>query len=127
MDYDKLLNDEQILPVKDTEGQLLVLAGAGSGKTRVLTYRIAYLLEEKNVHPYNILAITFTNKAAGEMKERLVSLVGASDMWISTFHSFCNRILRYDIDKLDYGKNYSIYTEGDSEKLIQRIMKGYGY
>lgn len=123
MDYDKLLNDEQILPVKDTEGQLLVLAGAGSGKTRVLTYRIAYLLEEKGVHPYNILAITFTNKAAGEMKERLVSLVGTSEMWISTFHSFCNRILRFDIDRLGYGKNYSIYTEGDSEKLIQRIMK----
>lgn len=123
MNYEELLNEEQIKPVKDTEGALLVLAGAGSGKTRVLTYRIAYLMEELNVHPYNILAITFTNKAAAEMKDRLTSLVGASDMWISTFHSFCSRVLKCDIDKLGYNKNYSIYTDSDSDKLVQRILK----
>ena len=84
------LNDEQIKPVKDTEGAVLVIAGAGSGKTRVLTTRIAYLVLEKNVSPSNIMAITFTNKAAGEMKERLVKIVGdIGDMWVSTIHSMC--------------------------------------
>ena len=93
------LNEEQIKPVLDTEGAVLVLAGAGSGKTRVLTTRIAYLIGEKGVRPYEIAAITFTNKAAGEMKERLTAAVGdISEMWVSTFHSMCVRILRRDAD-----------------------------
>ena len=104
------LNTEQIKPVLDTEGAVLVIAGAGSGKTRVLTSRIAYLIMEKNVSPSNIMAITFTNKAAGEMKDRLQTLVGdISEMWVSTIHSMCVRILRKDIDKIGYDKNFSIY------------------
>ena len=127
LDYDNLLNETQLLPVKNTEGPVLVLAGAGTGKTRVLTHRIAYLVEHNHVDPYNILAITFTNKAANEMKERLETLVGSSNMCVSTFHSFCARLLRYDIDKLDgYTSNFSIYTDSDSDKLVQRIIKDLG-
>lgn len=122
------LNDEQIKPVKDTEGAVLVIAGAGSGKTRVLTSRIAYLILEKGVSPSNIMAITFTNKAAGEMKERLSSLVGdISDMWVSTIHSMCVRILRRDIDKIGYDKNFSIYDETDKDKVLKRIFEDLGY
>ncbi|MEG1510203.1 MAG: UvrD-helicase domain-containing protein, partial [Clostridia bacterium] len=117
-----LLNEEQILPVQDTEGQVLVLAGAGSGKTRVLTYRIANLIQ-KGVSPYNILAITFTNKAAREMQQRIEQVAVASGLWVSTFHSFCSRILRYDIDKLGYNKNFTIYTDSDSDKVVARILK----
>ena len=92
------LNEEQLAPLKETEGAVLVTAGAGSGKTRLLTHRVAYLLKEKGVLPFNILAITFTNKAAGEMKSRIAEMVeGAEQIWISTFHSMCARILRRDI------------------------------
>ena len=100
------LNSEQIKPVLDTEGAVLVLAGAGSGKTRVLTSRIAYLILQKNVRPENILAITFTNKAAGEMKERLAQMVEAdvNSMWVSTIHSMCVRILRANIHLIGYEK-----------------------
>ena len=97
MNYSELLNEEQLKPVLDTEGAVLVLAGAGSGKTRVLTYRIAYLIGEKHVDPHNILAITFTNKAANEMKERVQNVTGAYGVWISTFHSMCARILRSEM------------------------------
>lgn len=96
------LNDKQYEAVTNTEGPSLVIAGAGSGKTKVLTHKIAYLMGEKNVSPFNILAITFTNKAANEMKERVEKLVGdvARDMWIGTFHSICVRILRRYIDRI---------------------------
>lgn len=123
MDYSTLLNEEQLAPVYDTEGQVLVLAGAGSGKTRVLTHRIAYLLDEKGVNGYNILAITFTNKAAKEMLERVFNITGRSDIWVSTFHSFCAKILRFEIEKLGYTSNYSIFTASDSTRLINRILK----
>ena len=109
------LNEEQRKAVEATEGAVLVTAGAGSGKTRMLTHRIAYLIKEKGVKPYNILAITFTNKAANEMKERLSCMdIGADDIWVSTFHSMCVRILRRYIDRMGYGKNFSIY--GEQEK-----------
>ena len=122
------LNDEQIKPVLDTEGAVLVIAGAGSGKTRVLTSRIAYLILEKGVNPANIMAITFTNKAAGEMKERLAALVGdIGDMWVSTIHSMCVRILRRDIDKIGYDKNFSIYDETDKDKVLKRVFEELGY
>ena len=108
--YDTL-NDRQKEAVLHTEGPLLILAGAGSGKTRVLTHRIAYLIEEKGVNPWNILAITFTNKAAGEMRERVDQIVGfgSESIWVSTFHSTCVRILRRYIDRLGYGTNFTIY------------------
>ncbi|NLC94954.1 MAG: UvrD-helicase domain-containing protein, partial [Bacilli bacterium] len=107
-----------------TEGPLLILAGAGSGKTRVLTHRIAYLINEKNVHPSNILAITFTNKAAREMKERVINLIGAKakDMHISAFHSFCVYILRQDIDILGYKNNFIVYDEDDSLSTIKAVL-----
>ena len=122
------LNDEQIKPVLDTEGAVLVIAGAGSGKTRVLTTRIAYLILEKGVSPARIMAITFTNKAAEEMKNRLNNLVGnVYDMWVSTIHSMCVRILRRDIDKLGYDKNFTIYDETDKDKALKRVIEGLGY
>ena len=124
MDYQSLLNSAQLLPVKDTQGAVLVLAGAGSGKTRVLTYRIAYLIEHDGVDPRNILAITFTNKAAGEMRERILDVTGRSGMLISTFHSLCAKILRNEISRLgEYTSNFSIYDDEDSKKVVARILK----
>ena len=121
------LNDEQKAAVLDTEGQVLVFAGAGSGKTRVLTYRIAYLVEEKKVSPYNILAITFTNKATNEMKERIMHMVkGQSDVWVSTIHSFCASVLRRDIDSIGFSANFSIFNEADSVRIIKNILGDVG-
>ncbi len=122
------LNDEQIKPVLDTEGAVLVIAGAGSGKTRVLTSRIAYLILKKKVLPSSIMAITFTNKAAGEMKERLMKIVGdVNDMWVSTIHSMCVRILRRDIDKIGYDGNFTIYDETDKDKVLKRVFEDLGF
>ncbi|MDP4178124.1 MAG: DNA helicase PcrA [Bacillota bacterium] len=125
MNLKELLNKEQYEAVVTTEGPLLILAGAGSGKTRVLTYRIAHLINDLKVYPSQILAITFTNKAAGEMRERVKALVGdeADRMWVSTFHSSCVRILRREIDKLGYEKNFSIYDTSDQKTLIKQCMK----
>ena len=124
MDYTVLLNEEQLKPVLDTNGAVLVLAGAGSGKTRVLTHRVSYIMSELGVPAYHILAITFTNKAAKEMNDRVQSIVGDGDSpWISTFHSFCAKVLRYDIEKLGYTSNYSIFTSNDSAKVVTRILK----
>ncbi|MEG0217409.1 MAG: UvrD-helicase domain-containing protein, partial [Raoultibacter sp.] len=118
------LNDPQREAVLCTEGPLLVLAGAGSGKTRVLTYRIARLIDDLGVAPWEILAITFTNKAAAEMRERLGALVGASSrgMWVSTFHSMCVRMLRADAERLGFTKNFTIYDDDDSKRLVKEIM-----
>lgn len=125
MNYLDKLNKEQKEAVLHTEGPLLIFAGAGSGKTRVLTYRIAYLIEEKDVYPSSILAITFTNKAANEMKERVKSLIGnIESMWISTFHSACVRILRRNVESLkDYKKNFVIFDAKDQEVLIKECVK----
>ncbi len=127
------LNPQQLKAVKETEGALLVLAGAGSGKTRVITLRIAYLIAEKSVPPYNILAVTFTNKAAGEMRQRVEELLKGQKLQsaplISTFHSLCVRILRQDIDKLegeDYKKSFTIYDTDDSMKVIKACIKDIG-
>ena len=119
------LNPQQQLAVKTTDGPLLLMAGAGSGKTRVLTHRIGYLMVEKGVNPYNILAITFTNKAAREMRERIQGLMGgaANDIWISTFHSMCVRILRRDIDRLGLSRNFTILDSGDQQSVIKNILK----
>lgn len=118
------LNDKQREAVMTTEGPLLILAGAGSGKTRVLTHRIAYLIKEKKVSPSNILAITFTNKAAEEMKTRVEDLLGyIGDLWVSTFHSACVRILRRDIDKIGYDRNFVIFDTTDQKALIQECLK----
>ena len=118
------LNPPQRTAVENTEGPLLILAGAGSGKTRVLTYRIAYLME-KGVPAWKILAITFTNKAAREMAERVMTLTGAAgeDAWVSTFHSFCARVLRRDIEKLGYQRSFTIYDESDCQTVIKNILK----
>ncbi|MDP4086058.1 MAG: DNA helicase PcrA [Bacillota bacterium] len=125
---DKLLNGlnpEQQSAVKATDGPLLIMAGAGSGKTRVLTHRIAYLIVEKGVNPYNILAITFTNKAAREMKDRIMKMMGgtADEIWISTFHSMCVRILRRDIDRLGFNRNFTILDTTDQQSVIKGILK----
>ena len=122
--YDTL-NPMQREAVFTTEGPLLVLAGAGSGKTRALTHRVAYLIEEKGVKPWNILAITFTNKAAGEMRDRVNSLVeyGADSVWVSTFHSLCVRILRRFIENIGYTTDFSIYDSDDTKTLMKQIFK----
>lgn len=122
--YDTL-NREQKEAVLQTEGPLLVLAGAGSGKTRALTHRIAYLIDEVGVNPWNILAITFTNKAAEEMRERVDDLVGfgADQIWVTTFHSACMRILRRHIDRLGYANNFTIYDTDDQKTVIKGVCK----
>ena len=121
----KHMNTEQSEAVRTTEGPLLIMAGAGSGKTRVLTHRIAYLLDEKGVSPYNILAITFTNKAAKEMKERVQKLVGeeAEVIWMSTFHSMCVRILRRDADRIGIERNFTIIDPTDQKSVIKDVLK----
>lgn len=121
------LNERQKEAIKYTEGPLLILAGAGSGKTKVLTTKIAYLIEEKNINPSNILAITFTNKAAGEMKERLATLIGKNNVLACTFHSLGVRILRENYDKLGFKKNFVIMDSDDSLVLIKKILKDLGY
>lgn len=122
--YDSL-NPAQKEAVFHTEGPLLILAGAGSGKTRVLTHRIGYLIEEKGVNPWNIMAITFTNKAAGEMRERVDRQVGfgSESIWVSTFHSTCVRILRRHIENLGYDTNFTIYDSDDQKTLLKQILK----
>ncbi|MCA1029019.1 DNA helicase PcrA [Cytobacillus kochii] len=119
------LNKEQQQAVKATDGPLLIMAGAGSGKTRVLTHRIAYLMVEKGVNPYNILAITFTNKAAREMRDRIRAMMGgaAEEIWISTFHSMCVRILRRDIDRIGFNRNFTILDSTDQQSVIKSILK----
>lgn len=119
------LNERQREAVLHTEGPLLVMAGAGSGKTRVLTQRIAYLIQEKGVKPYHILALTFTNKAAGEMKERIAKAVGpaANEVWAGTFHSVCAKILRIDGAYIGYGSDFAIYDNADQNSLIGKIIK----
>ncbi|NLM36370.1 MAG: UvrD-helicase domain-containing protein [Clostridiales bacterium] len=125
MDLKKLLNPEQYDAATTIDGPVLILAGAGSGKTRVLTYRIAHMIEDLGIYPSQILAITFTNKAAGEMKDRVRRMVGdiVDNMWISTFHSCCVRILRREIDKLGYKKDFTIYDSTDQKTLIKQCMK----
>lgn len=122
--YDTL-NEQQREAVYHTEGPVLILAGAGSGKTRVLTHRTAYLIEECGVNPYNIMAITFTNKAAGEMRERIDKLVGygSESIWVSTFHSTCVRILRRHIDRIGFDTNFTIYDSDDQKTLMKDICK----
>ncbi|MGI8495657.1 MAG: ATP-dependent helicase, partial [Pyrinomonadaceae bacterium] len=132
MDLLSSLNSRQREAVEKTEGPLLILAGAGSGKTRVITTRIAYLISEKKVAPYNILAVTFTNKAAGEMRERVESLFKGQGLQsaplLSTFHSLCVRILRQDIEHLGegYSKSFTIYDTDDSIKVIKMCVKDIG-
>ena len=129
MDILSSLNPQQVEAVKTTEGPLLILAGAGSGKTRVITVRIAYLIAEKKVEPRNILAVTFTNKAAGEMRSRVEELLKGQTLrsfpLIATFHSLCVRILRQDIEKLEegYKKTFTIYDTDDSQKVIKASEK----
>ena len=119
------LNPMQREAAVHTEGPLLILAGAGSGKTRVLTHRIAYLMEEKGVNPWNILAITFTNKAASEMRERVnkIAGMGAESVWVSTFHSACVRILRRHIEVLGFGSNFTIYDADDQKTVMKEIFR----
>ena len=110
------LNDEQREPARQVNGAVLVTAGAGSGKTRMLTHRIAYMVDELDISPNNILAITFTNKAANEMKERLEKMISdIGDMWVCTFHAMCSKILRYNIDLLGYTKSFSIYGDAETD------------
>ncbi|MBA2524593.1 MAG: UvrD-helicase domain-containing protein, partial [Pyrinomonadaceae bacterium] len=128
-DFLSSLNLEQRLAVEQTDGPLLILAGAGSGKTRVIAHRIAYLIAEKGVRPWNILAVTFTNKAAEEMRSRVQRLLRGQELssvpWVSTFHSLCVRILRQDIEKLNegYSKTFTIYDQDDSLRLIKNCIK----
>ena len=118
------LSQEQRLPAEIVDGAVLVTAGAGSGKTRMLTHRIAHLVFDLNIQPYNILAITFTNKAANEMKDRLESMLGFADgMWICTFHAMCSKILRREAESIGYTSNFSIYTDVEKERTIKRILE----
>ena len=123
------LNPEQKQGATILEGPVLILAGAGSGKTRVLTHRIAHLILDKKVSPFNILAITFTNKAAKEMKERVETICSntGADVWVSTFHSFCVRVLRREIENIGYSKDFTIYDDDDQNKLLADIVSSYGY
>src|SRR5690349_6958796 len=126
MDLTKLLNPEQLKAVEATEGPVLILAGAGSGKTRVITYRVAHLIENRNVRPENILAVTFTNKASDQMKTRVRNLLRAvrsGDPLISTFHSLCVRILRREIEALGYTRDFTIYDESDQLQVVKAAMK----
>src|SRR5471030_259959 len=125
MDLKTLLNKEQYEGATTINGQVLILAGAGSGKTRVLTHRIAHMIEDLNVASYSILAITFTNKASKEMRDRVKKLIGerAESMWISTFHSTCVRILRREIDKIGYKSSFTIYDSSDQKTLVKECMK----
>lgn len=119
------MNEMQMRAVRQTEGPVLILAGAGSGKTRVLTHRAAYLIEEKGVNPYHIMAITFTNKAAGEMRERIDDIAGfgSESIWVSTFHSACVRILRRHIDRIGFDTSFTIYDADDQKQLMKDICK----
>ena len=119
------LNNKQKEAVLETEGPCLVIAGAGSGKTKVLTHKIAYLIAEKNIAPWNILAITFTNKAANEMKERIEKLVGdaAKNIWMGTFHSICVRILRKYIDRIGFDSSFLIFDTNDQRTLMKECLK----
>ena len=119
------LNDKQYKAVVKTEGPCLVIAGAGSGKTKVLTHKIAYLMEKENVKPWDILAITFTNKAANEMKERITSIVGeqAKDIWMGTFHSICVKILRRFIDRIGFDSSFIIFDSSDQKTLVKNCIK----
>ena len=124
-EYLQQLNDAQLAPVLHKDGALIVIAGAGSGKTRVLTYRIAYLMSQ-GVDPFSILALTFTNKAAREMKKRIAQIVGGSEaknLWMGTFHSVFAKILRFEADRLGYPSNFTIYDTQDSQSVIRAIIK----
>ncbi|RKW55813.1 MAG: ATP-dependent DNA helicase PcrA, partial [Lachnospiraceae bacterium] len=123
------LNEMQHRAVTTTDGAILILAGAGSGKTRVITNKIAYLIEEKNVNPYNILAITFTNKAAKEMLSRVEEMIGEDSrrVWISTFHAFCSKVLRIEAHHLNYDNNFTIYDTTDKQTLIKNCMDALDY
>ena len=118
-----MLNEVQQRAVEDTEGAVLVFAGAGSGKTRVLTHRVIHLIEDKNVPAYNVLAITFTNKATNEMKQRLNDMLGENDVWVSTFHSLCVKILFRYAEKLGYNSSFSIFDESASKRMLQRVLR----
>jgi DNA helicase-2/ATP-dependent DNA helicase PcrA len=125
MDFLDSLNEPQREGVVNVEGACMIVAGAGSGKTRVLTYRIAYLIHTLGEDPFSILALTFTNKAAGEMRSRIAGIVGseARNIWMGTFHSTFARMLRQESEKLGYPRNFSIYDTDDSKTLIKQILK----
>src|SRR5687767_5974462 len=127
-EYLESLNEPQREGVLNTEGPCMLIAGAGSGKTRVLTFRIAYLIQSKNVDPFNIMALTFTNKAAREMRERIEKVVGsdARNLWMGTFHSVFARILRSEAHHLGYPSNFTIYDTDDAKSLIKSIVKEQG-
>jgi len=129
IDYLAELNEQQRAVVTDTDSAILVLAGAGSGKTRCIIYRTAYLIREKHIPPWKILVVTFTNKAAGELQERLEKLLGIPmrSLWVGTFHSICLRILRYESAALPYNANFSIYDTDEQKSLLKRIYKAHGY
>ncbi|MCB0259094.1 MAG: UvrD-helicase domain-containing protein, partial [Calditrichaeota bacterium] len=128
MNISQDLNEVQYKAATYFKGPVLILAGAGSGKTRVLTYKIGYMLEKGIVRPYEVLAVTFTNKAAREMKQRVEQLIKnpVDGMWIGTFHSICARILRIEADHIGYDRNFTIYDVDDQLRLLQQIMNGMG-